>query len=127
LRFLLVNLSLGLSIFFAASLLLTDAELWAVAPDHAYALLVLMLLDCIMLLLVLRRKGFAIRFTQYWGAFKALLFLADILTAPQYGLTYLEFATYLFSLWAYNGLLLSQILITASGLNYMRSVKKAEV
>lgn len=120
-RYLVLNISLGLSIFFAAALLLTDAELWAVAPDHAYALILLTVVDGVLLYLVLRRNLRAISFTRFWGALKAVLLMGDILTAPQYGLPYVEFAAYLFGLWAFTGLFLSQIVIAVSAFAYLRT------
>lgn len=48
-----------------------------------------------------------------WGLAKFMVFLGDILTAPELGITYGEFASYLFSLWAYDALLASQLGIAA--------------
>jgi hypothetical protein len=40
--------------------------------------------------------------------------LGDIVTAPRFGLMYIEFADYLFSLWSFTGLVLSQLGIASS-------------
>ncbi|MEM0381743.1 MAG: hypothetical protein QW059_00125 [Nitrososphaerota archaeon] len=111
---------LGLSILFSLVLLLTDAELWAVAPEHAYTLILLTTVDFFLLAFLFRKNRLGIRLATYWGVAKSLLLLGDILTAPQYGLTYAEFAAYLFSLWAFVGLLLSQVGVAASGLALLR-------
>ncbi|MCS7146400.1 MAG: hypothetical protein RMJ28_01195 [Nitrososphaerota archaeon] len=102
------------SIFFSLVLLLTDAELWAVAPSHAYVLIILILADIMLLGLVSRRIPRAVKSAFYWGTFKTLVLLGDVLTAPQYGLTYAEFAYYLFSLWPFVGLFVSQLGIAFS-------------
>ncbi len=102
------------SIFFSAILLLTDAELWAVAPTHGYVLIVFTLLDGLVLVSALKGRRFVIRYGVLYGLIKLALFLGDILTAPEFGLSYLEFAQYLFGLWAYNGLLAAQLAIVLS-------------
>ncbi|MEM1948544.1 MAG: hypothetical protein QXY84_06080 [Candidatus Caldarchaeum sp.] len=100
-----------LSMFFGGVLLLTDAELWTVAPSHAYVLIVFTVLDGVFAAVVWKGWSKAADVGIVWGAGKFALFLGDILTAPEFGLTYAEFASYLFSLWGYNGLLASQALI----------------
>ncbi|BAJ50686.1 hypothetical protein CSUB_C0829 [Candidatus Caldarchaeum subterraneum] len=104
---------LVLSIFFSMVLLLTDAELWTVAPSHAYALAGFMAAD--VAVIVLAMVGFPPipAIGTVYGVGKFVVFLGDILTAPEFGLTYAEFAAYLFSLWGYNGLLASQLLVAA--------------
>ncbi|MEM2800837.1 MAG: hypothetical protein QXR26_07225 [Candidatus Caldarchaeum sp.] len=42
-----------------------------------------------------------------WGLAKFAVFLGDMLTAPEFGISYEEFASYLFGIWAYVGLYLS--------------------
>jgi hypothetical protein len=101
------------SIFFSTVLLLTDPELWTVAPFHAYVLIGLTGLDVLMLTASLRGSILVARIGVLYGLGKLALFLGDIFTAPEFGTTYWEFASYLFSLWAYDGLLASQIGIVA--------------
>jgi hypothetical protein len=116
--------SLSSSIFAGVWLLLTDAELWAVAPDHAYGLAAMVGADVFMLAALLSgragRRG--LRYISGAGVVKLALVIGDMLTAPRFGLSYAEFAGYLFSLWAYNLLLVSQIGIAASA--YARSRMK---
>ncbi|MEM0348652.1 MAG: hypothetical protein QXE96_01065 [Candidatus Caldarchaeum sp.] len=104
---------LALSIFFSTVLLLTDAELWTVAPSHAYALAGFMAADVVVTVLALKGHPRIPAMGTVYGVGKFAVFLGDILTAPEFGLTYGEFAAYLFSLWGYNGLLVSQLLIAA--------------
>ncbi|GBC70092.1 hypothetical protein HRbin01_01800 [archaeon HR01] len=102
------------SIFFGLFLLATDPELWDNAPSHAYGLIGLIAVDVAVLAYVVGRAGRYLRYIPYLGAVKLLIIVGDILTAPQFGLTYLEFAQYLFGLWAYTGLVASQIAISVS-------------
>lgn len=122
-RYIALKAFFGLSIVFSTVLLLTDVALWTVAPDHAYALIILTLADCILLGAAFRYSRAILRYAKYWGIFKTILLLGDVFTAPQYGLTYIEFATYLFSLWQFVGLFLSQIGITISAILYTRFLK----
>lgn len=100
-----------LSMFFSGVLLLTDAELWTVAPSHAYVLVGFTAVDAVLAGVVTRGWRKAGDAGIIYGVGKFALFLGDILTAPEFGLTYEEFAAYLFGLWGYNGLLASQALI----------------
>ncbi len=111
-----LHASLLSSIFGGVWLLLTDAELWAVAPDHAYGLAVLVGADVFMLAVLLSgRVGRRdLRYISAAGVVKLALVAGDVLTAPQFGLSYAEFAGYLFSLWAYDLLLVSQVGVAAS-------------
>ncbi|MEM2024575.1 MAG: hypothetical protein QXG69_07300 [Candidatus Caldarchaeum sp.] len=106
--------ALTLSVIFSAVLLLTDAELWASAPHHGYGLAGLAIADmAILTVLQTGRIASPRKIVMVWGLAKFVVFLGDVLTAPEFGITYGEFASYLFSLWAYDGLLISQILIIA--------------
>ena len=40
-----------------------------------------------------------------------ILLFGDIVTAKNFGLTYYEFAVYLFNIWSFNGLIISQLII----------------
>ncbi|MEM3101932.1 MAG: hypothetical protein QXH11_01000 [Candidatus Caldarchaeum sp.] len=113
-RYVYVVLALSSSILFSLVLLLTDAELWTVAPSHAYGLMVFTFLDAVLLAAALAGWRRTADVGVFWGVGKLAVFLGDILTAPEFGTTYAEFAAYLFSLWAYDGLLASQAAITVA-------------
>ena len=121
-------------------LLLTDAEVWDTAPSHAYALLVLISLDIILIGILKTSYGNLIIFnifpkkengklknihqiTATWGIIKVILFLGDILTAPQLGQTYYEFATYLFSVWTFDVLIIMQIMIAVTSMLELKNQK----
>ena len=117
-----LHASLLSSTFAGAYLLLTDAELWTVAPDHAYGLAAMVGADLLMLAALLSRKvgTRALRHISVAGVVKLALVVGDVLTAPQFGLSYLEFANYLFSLWAYDLLVVSQVGIATSAYAWSR-------
>ena len=114
--------SLLSSIFAGAYLLLTDAELWTVAPDHAYGLAAMVGVDLLMLAALLSRKvgTRGLRYISVAGVVKLALVVGDVLTTPQFGLSYQEFANYLFSLWAYDLLIVSQVGIATSAYAWSR-------
>jgi hypothetical protein len=114
--------SLLSSIFAGVHPLLTDAELWTVAPDHAYGLAAMVRADLLMLAALLSRKvgTRALRYVSVAGVVKLVLVVGDVLIAPQFGLSYREFANYLFSLWAYDLLVVSQVGIATSACAWSR-------
>jgi len=114
--------SLLSSIFAGAYLLLTDAELWTVAPDHAYGLAAIIGVDLLMLAALLSRKvgTRALRYVSVAGVVKLALAVGDVLTAPQFGLSYKELTNYLFSLWAYDLLGVSHVGIATSACAWSR-------
>ncbi|MEM4281043.1 MAG: hypothetical protein QW470_02285 [Candidatus Caldarchaeum sp.] len=118
--------ALSLSILFSAVLLFTDAELWASAPHHGYALAGFTVADALFLTLLQKGKmRSANKISLVWGLAKFAVFLGDVLTAPEFGISYQEFASYLFSIWAYVGLLISQLGIAAgSYLDMLRAGKR---
>ncbi len=118
-RYRLTVAAFSASILFSAVLLLTDAELWTVAPSHAYVLLGLTITDFAMLSAAVFGKRFVVNYGVLYGLGKFALYLGDILTAPEFGTTYYEFASYLFGLWAYDGLLAAQLVIALS--SYLES------
>ena len=61
--------------------------------------------------------------TAIWGIIKVCLFLGDILTAPQLGQTYQEFARYLFSVWTFDALIIIQIMIVITSMLELRNQK----
>jgi hypothetical protein len=114
--------SLSSSILAGVWLLLTDAELWALAPDYAHGLAALVGADLFMLAALLSRRvgRRGLRYISAVGVVKLVLILGDVLTAPQFGLGYAEFTSYLFSLWAYDLLIVSQVGVAASAYSSSR-------
>jgi hypothetical protein len=102
--------------------LLTDAELWTVAPDHAYGLAAMVGVDLLMLAALLSRKvgTRALRYVSVAGVVKLALVVGDVLTAPQFRLSYQELANFLFSLWAYDLLGVSHVGIATSACAWSR-------
>ncbi|MEM0482191.1 MAG: hypothetical protein QXM16_04805 [Nitrososphaerota archaeon] len=119
-----LKLFLCLPILFSLVLLVTDAELWTAAPEHAYPLIPLTIMDSIALDAVFTDRNSVLRLTLFWRIFKTVLLLGDILTAPAFWLAYTEFAAYLFSLWAFTALVLSQLGITASATAYLHKRRR---
>ncbi len=78
-------------------LLYADTHLWDTAPDHAWALVAFTAMDFGMAGALLLRPARFTHAAALWGAGQASLMLADLITAPQYNLTYTQFAVYLFS------------------------------
>jgi regulator of RNase E activity RraA len=87
-----------------------------VAPDYAHGLAALVGADLFMLAALLSRRvgRRGLRYISAVGVVKLALVAGDELTAPQFGLGYAEFASYLFSLWAYDLLIVSQVGVAAS-------------
>ena len=82
------------------AILLTDAHLWDTAPDHAWALVGFTGVDAALAGLMALRRPLArqtgLRVAALWAGLQCALMVADIASAPQYGLTYSQFAVYLF-------------------------------
>jgi cytochrome b6-f complex iron-sulfur subunit len=109
---------------FGIYLLATDKSLWLLAVSHAYGLLAICAIDIVLggaNLLLSSRK--VILPSYGWAILTILLQLGDIGTAPQYKMTPEYFASYLFHLWAYDGLLLVQGAIIVIGLSARRYQK----
>lgn len=105
-------------------ILLEDAHLWRYAAAHAYALLGFLIVDAALLVVILLRGELGVRLASLWGALQIMLMIADILTAPQFGFTYLEFEKDLYGYWAFDALLATRLLqalypALASHLNYI--------
>lgn len=82
-------------------LLTYDQHLWDEGTDHAWALVGFTVLHFAMAGALAFRPE---RFTHagaLWGAGQAALMAADVITAPEYGHTYSQFAVYLFSQWEF--------------------------
>jgi hypothetical protein len=75
-----------------------------------------------MLVALLSRKvgTWALRYISVAGVVKLALVVGDVLTAPQFRLSYQEFANYLFSLWAYDLLGVSHVDIATSACAWSR-------
>lgn len=91
-------------------ILLDDAHLWRYAAAHAYALLGFLIVDAALLVVILLRGELGVRLASLWGALQVMVMIADILTAPQFGFTYLQFENDLYGYWAFDALLLTRIL-----------------
>ena len=124
-------LVLIVSASFGIYLLVTDKSLWLLAVSHAYGLLGIVSLDLILSLVILVSNSNKLFVPAAgWAVLTILLQIGDIATAPQYKMTPLYFAHYLFGLWAYDGLLIAQAIIVYVGLasrQYERMVAKKKV
>jgi len=126
-----IGISLLASFAFGVYLLATDKSLWLLAVSHAYGLVAISVIDLIL--------GISILFLDTnkllipsggWAVLTILLQIGDIATAPQYKMTPQYFAHYLFSLWAYDGLLIAQgviIVVALSGRSYQKMLAKKKV
>jgi len=99
---------------------LTDAELWATAPTHAYALTGFVAFDIASATFMRYAGKRYLTTVGAAGTIKFVLTLGDILTAPEFGLTYFEFAAYLLNLWPYDIFLISQLLIAIATYYYIK-------
>ena len=109
---------------FGIYLLATDNSLWLLAVSHAYGLVAICAIDIalgISNLLGLSRKLVIV--SGGWAFLTILLQLGDIATAPQYKMTAAYFASYLFHLWAFDALLIVQVLVIVVALE-TRSYQK---
>jgi Rieske Fe-S protein len=105
-----------LSAVFGIYLLATDNSLWILAVSHAYGLVAIVGIDLIfgILSLIMVRRVFL--WSIAGALLGVLLQIGDIVTAPQYGMTIQYFASYLFGLWAFDALLVTQVLVVFFGL-----------
>lgn len=109
---------------FGIYLLANDNSLWLLAVSHAYGLVAICVIDIalgISNLFGSSRKLVII--SGGWAFLTILLQLGDIATAPQYKMTSIYFASYLFHLWAFDALLIVQVLVIAVALE-TRSYQK---
>lgn len=119
-----IGLSLIASFSFGAYLLTTDKSLWLLAVSHAYGLVAICTVDLILGFTILGLDSNNMLLPSGgWAFLTILLQLGDITTAPQYKMTIPYFAHYLFGLWAFNGLLIAQVLIVVA-VFYSRSYQK---
>jgi arsenite oxidase small subunit len=116
-----------LSASFGVYLLATDKSLWILAVSHAYGLVAVVAIDGVFGLFNLLSVRQAYLPSMAWAGLTFFLQLGDILTAPQYGMTMIYFAKYLFGLWAFDALLGVQIVIiivVLSGRSYLRALAR---
>lgn len=111
-----IGILLMLSGVGGAYLLLTDGSLWNLALSHALGLIVVVLVDLAVGLMSL----FALR-SAYVPSLAAavlgiVLQLGDVFTAPQYNMTVQYFASYLFGLWPFDLMVLTQVAVLALAL-----------
>ena len=99
------------SIFCGVLLLFTDVELWDVGVSHAYVLIIFIIIDVGVLTKIIINAKNLNQICIIWGLIKVILLFGDILTAKNFGLTYYEFAVYLFNIWLFNGLIISQVMV----------------
>lgn len=112
-----IGVSLLVSAVFGIYLLATDKSLWLLAVSHAYGLVAICSIDIILgLTNLLSSSRKVIIPSSGWAILTILLQLGDIATAPQYKMTPEYFASYLFKLWAYDGILVMQGIVIAVGL-----------
>jgi cytochrome b6-f complex iron-sulfur subunit len=109
------GISLILSAVFGIYLLATDQSLWILAVSHAYGLVAIVAIDLLfgILSFFMVRRVFLLSVAG--ALLGVLLQIGDIATAPQYGMTIAYFASYLFSLWAFDALLVAQLLVIFFG------------
>jgi hypothetical protein len=87
-----------LSVVLTIILLIFDQILWTSAPANAFLLIVFIGIDLALSMLLLAltyRWLFAL--IAVWSAFRIATWFAAVLQAPDYGLTYAQFANYLFN------------------------------
>jgi cytochrome b6-f complex iron-sulfur subunit len=112
-----VGVALIFSAIFGIYLLATDGSLWLLAASHAYGLIAICAIDVALGALNLLGSRKAIILSIGWAFLTIFLQLGDIATAPQYNMTAIYFAGYLFGLWAFDAILIVQALVIALGLS----------
>ncbi|GEM_PF-110653 len=107
----LTGVSLVLSAILGAYLLSTDRSLWILAVSHAYGLIAICTVDIFLAAFNFALIRKALLPSLLWAVLTFVLQIGDILTAPEYKMTMLYFASYLFHLWAFDGILSAQVAI----------------
>lgn len=105
-----------LSAVFGVYLLGTDQSLWILAVSHAYGLVAIVAIDLLFGMLCVVMVGRVFLWSVAGAFLGVLLQVGDIVTAPQYGMTVQYFAGYLFGLWAFDALLVAQVLVVFFGI-----------
>jgi cytochrome b6-f complex iron-sulfur subunit len=97
-------------------LLATDNSLWLLALSHAVGLVIIVGIDLTLGLLNLTGSRRAYLPTMAAAFLAIVLQAGDVLSAPQYNQSIAHFASYLFSLWAFDLLLVVQGIVLLLGL-----------
>jgi hypothetical protein len=75
-----------------------DRILWETAPVHAYALIVFVIIDFAAGVLVFAKpSGMTFTLAGVWSAARIVIQIGDVLLGPSLGLSYAQFAGYLFN------------------------------
>jgi arsenite oxidase small subunit len=119
-----IGIAFLVSAFFGIYLLSTDKSLWLQAVSHAYGLVAICVIDIGLGVGNLISERRLILPSMGWAALTFILQVGDIATAYQYHMTAASFAAYLFGLWAFDGILLVQIVIILIAY-YTRAYAKA--
>jgi Rieske Fe-S protein len=106
-----IGIALLASTAFGAYLLVTDKSLWLLAVSHAYGLLAICIIDVALAIVNILNVRKVFIPTLGWAVLTIALQIGDIATAPQYGMQLPYFASYLFGLWAYDALIVMQIIV----------------
>lgn len=77
---------------------------------HAYALIGFLVIDFIIAGLILAKGRMGVRLALLWSILQVLAMLLDPFTGPQFGIEALDFANYLFGIWAFDLLLIVRII-----------------
>jgi len=96
-------------------LLATDGSLWILAVSHAIGLVIIVVLDVTLGVLNLMGSKRVYLASLAAACLGIVLQLGDITTAPQYNMSIVYFASYLFGLGAFDALLLLQVTIIVLG------------
>jgi Rieske Fe-S protein len=109
---------------FGIYLLMSDKSLWLLAVSHAYGLIAICAIDIVLGITNLMDIGRKLITLSYvWAALTIILQIGDIVTAPQYKMSMQYFAEYLFRLWPYDAILVTQVSIIVIGLSSRRFEK----
>ena len=79
-------------------ILTIDKLIWQIAPLHAYGLIVFVIVDlglCVFVLAKPSKLGFTL--AGVWCILRIVIQIGDIALGPSFGLTYAQFADYLFN------------------------------
>ena len=106
-----IGIALLASTAFGAYLLVTDKSLWLLAVSHAYGLLAICIIDVALAIVNILNVRKVFIPTLGWAVLTIALQIGDIATAPQYGMQVSYFASYLFGLWAYDALIVMQVIV----------------
>jgi hypothetical protein len=77
-------------------------------------------IDLVLVGLVLTKGVLGVKLAFAWGIIQTLAMLLDPLTGPQFGIEPLEFARYLFGIWAFDLLLVVRIITIPAAFRAMR-------